>query len=424
MQRIMKILFIGPLPEPMTGQSLACQVFINALAKRHAIDLINLSKGGLSQGLDSFGRVIEVVKIIWQTWRKCRDVDVVYFTVSESGAGNAKDLLIFLVCASHLRRMAIHLHGGAGMRRIISEGRPISRALNGFFLKRLGAVIVLGNALKDIYSGFVTPDRLHVIPNFAEDMLFADRAQIASKFEIQRPLKLLFLSNLLPGKGYLELVAAYLSLDLEQQQAVSIDFAGSFEDDLQRDAFLRMIHGKNALNYHGSVRGETKIALFKQSHIFCLPTYYPYEGQPISILEAYASGCAVITTAHSGIPDVFNDRVNGLLVEMRSVESIRSAIVFALASRDLLRNCALHNRDDAEIRYRADRYSASLEGTLNALHTNCSAIGESTESLNHLNSDSESAFSSGGQQDIQPKAGEFRSDPDSFPVYNAKTDKT
>jgi glycosyltransferase involved in cell wall biosynthesis len=370
----MRILFIGPLPEPMTGQSLACQVFYDALAKNHQIDLVNLSKGGFSQGMNSFGRVLEVMKIIWQVWRKSHYADVLYFTVSESRAGNAKDLMIFLFCMRSLPRMAIHLHGGAGMRRIMGSNMPLIRALNGVFLKRLGAVIVLGNTLKDVYSGFVATKRLHVIPNFAEDQVFADRVQIEAKFNNLKPLKLLFLSNLLPGKGYLELAEAYKNLDQEQQQAVTIDFAGSFEDDVQRDAFLAMIQDSVGLTYHGQVRGKAKIALFKQAHIFCLPTYYPYEGQPISILEAYAAGCAVLTTAHSGIPDIFSDRLNGLLVEARSVDSIQSAIISALSSRELLRICALHNRNEAETRYRADRYSKILEDTLCGLQANDGAI--------------------------------------------------
>lgn len=418
----MKILFIGPLPEPLTGQSLACQVLFDSLAKNHSIDLINLSKSSFSQGLSSFGRVIAVIKIIWQAWRKGRHADIVYFTVSESRAGNAKDLLIFLAHVRRLRRMAIHLHGGAGMRKIMSEDMPISRALNGFFLRRLGAAIVLGDTLKDIYSGYVEPQRLHVIPNFAEDQLFSNYAQIAAKFDNQNPLKLLFLSNLLPGKGHLELVEAYLSLDPEQQRAVTIDFAGSFESAKQRDIFLTMIHNNAGLNYHGPVRGDAKIALFKKAHVFCLPTYYPYEGQPISILEAYAAGCAVITSAHSGIPDVFSDRINGLLIEMRSVESIRSAIVYALANKEFLRTCAQHNLEDAEIRYRSDRYSSRLEETLEKLNGSDGGIVDSLDSRIRLNNDADSLHLSNNRRNIQSTIKQCSLDPEASKANRSETD--
>jgi len=364
----MRILFIGPLPEPITGQSLACQVLYNFLSERHQVQLVNLSKGGFRQGINSISRIIEVFLIVWQVWRSCAKVDVVYFTVSESRAGNAKDLLIFLVCWPILSRMVIHLHGGAGMRRIMGTSGFV-RALNGFFLRRLGAVIVLGRSLRDIYSSQVPSERLYVIPNFAQDELFACRDQVVAKFSNQVPLRLLFLSNLLPGKGHLELAQAYSCLDQDQQAAITIDFAGSFEDDSQREIFLSLIIGFPGLKYHGKVLGGAKLELFKQAHVFCLPTYYPYEGQPISILEAYASGCAVLTTAHSGISDIFSDGKNGLQVEPRSFQSIGSALHIALSNGELLLECALRNLQDAEVRYRSRRFNIELESVLARLLT-------------------------------------------------------
>jgi len=364
----MRILFIGPLPEPTTGQSIACKVLYDALAKKHEIDLVNLSKSGLSQGLNSLGRLVGVVKIFFQIWQKSKHAEVLYFTVSESLAGNAKDLMIYLICFRRLQRMVIHLHGGAGMWRIINAKKSMIRLLNVFFLKRVGKIIILGNTFKGIYSDYVSHKDLLVIPNFAEDHLFTNREQIESKFNKNISVKLLFLSNLLPGKGHLELVKAYQSLDSHEQKAVSIDFAGSFENDKQRDAFLAIIQGKFGISYLGPVHGNAKTELLAKTHVFCLPTYYPYEGQPISILEAYASGCAVITTDHSGIPDVFSDRQNGILVESRSHESIRSAIVEAISNRGFLLNCALRNLEEAKARFRSDRYCRELEETLKKVH--------------------------------------------------------
>ena len=66
------------------------------------------------------------------------------------------------------------------------------------------------------------------------------------------------------------------------------------------------------------MNGTQKKDLYSNAHIFCLPTYYPWEGQPFCILEAYAAGCVVITTNHSGISQVFKDGINGIEVEKKS----------------------------------------------------------------------------------------------------------
>ncbi|NMM05996.1 glycosyltransferase family 4 protein [Polaromonas sp.] len=363
----MKFLFIGPLPEPITGQSLACQIFFDEISKKHTVNVINLSKRNFSSGIDSLGRIREVLAFIWHAWRKSRTADCIYFTISESVAGNLKDILIYLACFDKLSGMAVHLHGGAGMRELLKPSNRILRALNRFFFGRIGAVIVLGARHVDIFEGIAPVDRIHIAPNFAEDSLFVDEAPTRLKFDKIDPLRLLFLSNLIPGKGYIELLEAYKSLDVNTRARVQIDFAGGFQSDDHKKEFLHSIDGIPQVQYHGIVRGARKLELFREAHLFCLPTYYPYEGQPISILEAYASGCAVMTTDHSGILDVFANGQNGYCVEKRSPDSIRQAIERAVAEPAALCRMALNNRAEADGLYRTDRYNARLIQILECL---------------------------------------------------------
>ncbi len=165
----MKILFVAPLSPPITGQSLACDSLVRSLRKRADIQIVNLSKPTFRQGVNSVGRVFDVMRIIFSIYRARNKFTVLYLTVSESFAGNLKDLLIYVVCWSHLDKIVIHLHGGAGMREIMGKEYSLIRALNSFFLRRLGAVVVLGGRLKGIYEGVVPATRLYVVPNFAND---------------------------------------------------------------------------------------------------------------------------------------------------------------------------------------------------------------------------------------------------------------
>ena len=356
----MRLLFIGPLPEPMTGQALACRVILDRLPKTHRVDLINLSKPDFRPGFSSLSRASEVVRILWAVWRKEKMADAVYLTVSESAAGNAKDLLIYALCFSRLEHMVIHLLGGANMRNILSRRRPVMRGLNVFFLRRLAGVIVEGETQLEIYRDAIARERIHVVPNFAEDSLFTTNDQIDRKFSRPIPLRILFLSNLLPGKGHDELVDAFLALDDKTRGSVEIDFAGGFESEAQKERFVARIAGVANIRYHGTVHGERKRDLLHHAHVFCLPTYYAYEGQPISILEAYASGCAVITTNHSGIRDVFRHEVNGLEVATRSVADLESAIERAVARPQFLHAVAKTNLETALQRHRTAEYGRTV----------------------------------------------------------------
>ena len=354
------VLFIGALPEPVTGQSVACQVLLEALRAEYRVEVVDLSKRGFRQGVDSLARVVDVLRILYRVWRLQRSADLIYLTVSESLAGNVKDLLIYAACWRRLSRVIVHLHGGAGLRKILCDGEHPLRSVNAFFLRRIGAAVVLGRRHLDIYRDAVPPQRLHVVANFASDELFVATSRIHAKFAAATPLRILFLSNLLPGKGHEETLAAFQSLAVAERDALVIDFAGGFESDEARLDFEGRIRGAPQLRYHGIVRDRRKQELFESAHVFCLPTYYSYEGQPISILEAFASGCAVVTTDHSGIGDVFADGVNGLLVTVRSAESIRDAFMAALSDVARLESFAITNHETAKRRFSVAQFTSRM----------------------------------------------------------------
>ena len=157
------------------------------------------------------------------------------------------------------------------------------------------------------HDDIVPAERLHAVPNFAGDEFFVTSSEIDNKFTSVEPLRLLFLSNLLPGKGHEELLTALSQLPLDMCKRLHVNFAGGFESPEDEARFRNRAQTIKTMqiNVLGVVHGEQKRELLRNAHLFCLPTYYPYEGQPISILEAYASGCAVMTTDHSGIFDTF-----------------------------------------------------------------------------------------------------------------------
>jgi glycosyltransferase involved in cell wall biosynthesis len=359
-----RVLYIAPIPPPITGQAVACAALFEHLRNCGCeVDLIDLSKKSFHQGVDSGGRLLEIAQILFRVIRKGKRADLIYLTPAESVAGNLKDLLIYALCWRWLSRMIIHLHGGAGMRKLLSDEHPVLLRLNRLFLKRIGAVVVLGERLKSIYAGLVTSSRLHTIANFAGDEFFSDPEEVLAKFSLVAQLRLLFLSNLLPGKGHVEFLAALELLTPEERARFRVDIAGGYESPEDEEWLRRQVSrvGGADVKLHGVVWGEAKRELLRSVHLFCLPTYYPYEGQPISILEAYASGCAVLTTDHSGIFDTFAPGKNGYEVIPRSAESIAQALRHALEHPEQLLEWAQNNLRQAVREYRMSTHILMLE---------------------------------------------------------------
>lgn len=356
----MKIIFIAPFSPPHTGNSLPIKVMYDELIKTNDVDVINLSKNSYASGNFSMSKVTQTLNIMKQVWQKRKNNDIIYITVAESFAGNMRDILFYLICRKSLNKIIIHMLGGAGMKLIIEKGKGIQFKLNQYFISRLGSVVVEGEPQADFFAQVIDRSKIHVIPNFAEDFLFTDSQAIHQNFMNKMPVKILFLSNLLYGKGHNELVEAYLSLNEMEKNKITLEFAGGFESNAHKNEFLEKIKGQSNITYHGHVNGEQKKALYTNAHIFCLPTYYPWEGQPFCILEAYAAGCVVITTNHSGISQVFKDGVNGIEVVKKSVPSLQKVLENIVKHNDNLESIAQANLAIAKSKYSTTIYKSTM----------------------------------------------------------------
>ena len=358
----MKILFVAPLPPPINGHSLAAKVLLDGLAKGgHEVVVVDLSVGSRGDGSVTFERIAQVVRVLRRVWQYRRVVDVIYFTISESLAGNLKDLLIYTLCVSSLPRMFIHLHGGTLKVELFDRYRWL-RSLNAWFVRRLAGVIISGRSHEVIFDRLIDSRRVHIVENFAQEELFVGEQQIREKFSALKPIRVLFISNMIPMKGFGELTDAYTELDAVTRECICIDFAGRFDFDSNRREFEQRIAGVAGLRYHGVVDDEKKRRLFAHAHVFCLPTAFR-EGQPISLLEAYAAGCVVLTTGQSGIRDVFTHGVNGFEIQTTS-RSIAAALTRLVADPRCLLGIAVENRRLASSRFRAAGYNMRLRRIL------------------------------------------------------------
>jgi glycosyltransferase involved in cell wall biosynthesis len=353
-----KILFIAPLPPPVHGQSVVSRALLDDLARDNEMLVVDFSKPSMAMGAESPRRFVEVLSVLRQVGMKQLSAERIYLTISESLLGNVKDLVIYALCFRKLSKMSIHLHGGS-IKRITWDRWPLLFRLNRPFIRRLGNVILSGPSHLTIFDGLIARERVHIVPNFAPEYLFVEEAEIRNKFRQTTPLRILYISNFILEKGYADLLDAFLSLDDSHRSRVQIDFAGRFDNVRDERTFLDRIAGHEQLCYHGLVDDEAKRRLFLAAHAFCLPTAM-FEGQPISILEAYAAGCVVVTTGQTGILDVFTDGINGFEVEPSQPSSIAAAISRMCEPTAPLTEIAVSNNRLAREQYRAATYTAAL----------------------------------------------------------------
>jgi glycosyltransferase involved in cell wall biosynthesis len=327
---------------------------LDGLKDRHRVVVVDLSVDSQHDGSISFRRVRAVLNVLRKVRAARNGVDVAYLTIAESIAGNLKDLLIFWLLRGKASRIVLHLHGGS-FRVAVLERSQLLRKWNEAFLSQVDKIVVTGHSHKEIFRDIVAPQRLAVVPNFALPQLFTTPDDIRRKFAVVERVRVLYVSGMDPRKGYVRLLDAYLALPPEIRARLRLDFAGRFDDLKEQEAFEARIAASEDISYHGVVDGERKRQLFAEAHVFCLPTGY-LEGQPLTILEAYASGCVVLTTPQPGILDVFVPGVNGQLISPEDSALLKENLTAVAEHPERSLTVALGNFDEAEKNYRASTF--------------------------------------------------------------------
>lgn len=100
--------------------------------------------------------------------------------------------------------------------------------------------------------------------------------------------------------------------------------------------------------------------------LFVLPSQVTVDGNrdgiPVALMEAMASGCPVISTRVSGIPELIEDRHDGLLVSERDPEALADAIQQLLEEPELRARLAARARARIEHGFDANKEATRLHG--------------------------------------------------------------
>lgn len=90
-----------------------------------------------------------------------------------------------------------------------------------------------------------------------------------------------------------------------------------------------------------------------QAHIVCLPSYR--EGLPKILIEAAASGRAIVATDVPGCREIVRCRENGLLVPPRDVEALAAALKTLIMDPALRRRLGERGREIAKMEFSVDK---------------------------------------------------------------------
>lgn len=334
------ILFVGPIGEPRTGQSLSSDTWLKHTS--HQVFVIDTNTQGCSAlyKLTTFFSNFGVLFYICLFHRSLH----LYISPKRSLLGGATDFIYiylhYVLCNGD--RVA-HIHG-ADFDDV--SDKKFKRILFRVFFFPINRVLTLTQSMAHPYK-HIAKKVCIVVNNFCtEEITPIEIQNKVNRFSSESRFQVLFLSNIIHSKGVENLIFAIDEL-LKSGESFHLHLAGRFVSDEYKSAKqmknILSAHSQSVnITYHGIVSGDAKRQLLLRAHALALPTFYKSEAQPLAILEGLCAGCSIVTTRHNYNEEFLSDfsinfcRSNDILTLKSSLLS--SKIQFAHAADEISSN--------------------------------------------------------------------------------------
>ena len=207
------------------------------------------------------------------------------------------------------------------------------------------------------YKGEVIVETTVVDSTLIENFSLEDKIlRKKSKDKIQ----ILFLARMEKEKGIFELIDSFQTLSQDMPN-LELILAGK---GTAYDAVVEYVGSSENIIFVGHIEGEGKAAIFRQSDIYCLPSYS--EGLPVSVLEAMAFGLPIVTTSVGGLKYFFKEGEMGHFCIPQERESLKNALESLILNPNTMLKMAKFNFEYAQTHLMSDGISKRLYRHLNS----------------------------------------------------------
>jgi colanic acid/amylovoran biosynthesis glycosyltransferase len=156
-----------------------------------------------------------------------------------------------------------------------------------------------------------------------------------------KPLRLLNVGRLAQMKGQDVLLRA-MALLKQRGMHLHLDIVGGGELEQELMSLAIKLQVDDCLTFHGVQPEQFVRQLHERADLFVLPSRS--EGLPVACIEALAMGTTCIATRITGIPELIESGVNGLLVEAEDADGLAEAIGKLQADPQMAQQMRLNGR--------------------------------------------------------------------------------
>lgn len=365
-----RIILLGKLPPPLIGPAIATEVLLNS-SLREDFEIThfgtNLNDSVRSMGRFGWRKLRQSVSSARKLHRLAKEkkAHLALVPVSQTTVGFVKDSLYILALAKAGVPVLIQLRGSNFKNWIDGSSGLVKRWVR-FCLRKTVGVVVLGEKLRPLFAEFYPPEQIFVAPNGADFPALSGEEK-----EIVKPLRLLYLSNFLPGKGFDTLLEA-LAADDAFKTGMALHAYGAWDDERFREQCLEIIRTNNLSQVYlnDSVSGAQKWKALNSADAFVFVPRHP-EGHPWAIVEAMAAGLPIISTDRGAITESVRDGENGFIVSAENPTELAERISYFCDSPEDAQKMGKSSRQRYESDFTSERMAGRYRQIFNEILSRC-----------------------------------------------------
>ncbi|MFQ5572265.1 MAG: glycosyltransferase, partial [Rhodothermales bacterium] len=271
---------VGRFPPPIDGQTMATQRLADLLVPSHDVRRISTSpeptdhiQADVRFSPSRVQHYIRLRQRIRLFFHAAPTAPVLWASISPSPFGHLRDVLTVLPAFQPGQPVHAVIHWG-NFDRVFRH--PLTAWTARRMVRRVCRFVFLNEALAERCAPWIPGEQRLAIPNTIDDAVRCAEDEVDAKQArcMERTaFRLLFLSNMIASKGYLDVLRA-VGLLHARGLSLHADFVGRWTSDEDRAAFERLVeeeHLGEVVTHHGGLSDRTQIKdLYLNADVFLL----------------------------------------------------------------------------------------------------------------------------------------------------------
>jgi colanic acid/amylovoran biosynthesis glycosyltransferase len=183
-------------------------------------------------------------------------------------------------------------------------------------------------------------------------------------------IKILTIGRLVEKKGHKYIIKTIAEI-IKKYRNIEYIIAGDGPFRSKLEDLISELRIKGYIKFLGAVEQNEVLKLYQQAHIFILPSITAIDGDqegiPIVLMEAQATGLPIISTYHTGIPEVVFEGKSGFLVPEKDVNALTEKLEYLIEHPELWPKMGKYGRKYVEEKYDIKKLNQRLVKIYNAL---------------------------------------------------------